>query len=85
MDMKMTTIGAFEAKTHFSRLLEQVEQGDRIVITRHGKSVAMLCRLDGATSRSPKEVIGKLKAFRQKHGMVLTRDEIKDMIGEGRL
>lgn len=35
-------IGAFEAKTHLSRLLDDVEKGACIVITRHGKPVAEL-------------------------------------------
>jgi prevent-host-death family protein len=37
-----TTIGSFEAKTHFAQLLERVEQGEEIVITRCGKPVARL-------------------------------------------
>jgi prevent-host-death family protein len=35
-------VGAFEAKTHLSRLLDAVEKGERIFITRHGKRVAEL-------------------------------------------
>jgi prevent-host-death family protein len=37
-----SSFGAFEAKTHFSDLLDRVEQGDRIVITRHGRAVATM-------------------------------------------
>jgi len=35
-------VGAFEAKTHFSQLLKQVEEGQTVYITRHGKRVAEL-------------------------------------------
>jgi prevent-host-death family protein len=35
-------VGSFEAKTHLSRLLDEVEKGSSIVITRHGKPVAEL-------------------------------------------
>jgi prevent-host-death family protein len=35
-------VGAFEAKTHFSELLECAEHGEEIVITRRGKAVARL-------------------------------------------
>lgn len=38
----MRTIGAFEAKTHLSQLLDQVEAGETVVITRHGQPVAEL-------------------------------------------
>lgn len=38
----MAEIGAFGAKTHFSRLLARVERGEEIVITRRGHRVAKL-------------------------------------------
>jgi prevent-host-death family protein len=37
-----TTIGSFEAKTHFANLLERVEHGEEILITRRRKQVARL-------------------------------------------
>ncbi len=36
------TVGVHEAKTHFSELLERVEAGEEIVITRRGSQVARL-------------------------------------------
>jgi prevent-host-death family protein len=38
-------VGAFEAKTHLSKLLDEVEKGGRIYITRHGKRIAELAPL----------------------------------------
>lgn len=38
----MDEIGAFEAKNTLGRLLDRVERGEEIVITRHGKAVARL-------------------------------------------
>jgi len=38
----MTEIGAFQAKNTLGTLLDRVEQGEEIVITRHGKAVARL-------------------------------------------
>ena len=38
----MDTVGAFEAKSHLSALLERVAQGESFTITKHGKPVAML-------------------------------------------
>lgn len=40
--MEPKSVGAFEAKTHFSRLLEAVQRGEVFYITRHGKPVAEL-------------------------------------------
>lgn len=33
-------VGTYEAKTHFSKLLDDVEAGTKIIVTRHGKPVA---------------------------------------------
>ena len=38
----MHTVGSYEAKTHLPQLLERVEHGETITITRHGKPVARL-------------------------------------------
>jgi prevent-host-death family protein len=38
----MQEIGAFEAKNKLAALLDRVERGDEMVITRHGKAVARL-------------------------------------------
>lgn len=38
----MTEVGAYEAKTRLAELLERVRQGERFVITKHGRPVAEL-------------------------------------------
>ena len=38
----MKTVGAYEAKTHLPLLLDEVERGEEITITRHGRPVAKL-------------------------------------------
>lgn len=38
----MATVGSFEAKTKLAELLDRVESGETVTITRHGKPVAKL-------------------------------------------
>jgi prevent-host-death family protein len=38
----MAEIGVYEAKTHLARLLDEVEAGASITITRNGRAVARL-------------------------------------------
>ncbi len=38
----MKIVGAFEGKTHFSRLLAEAEAGETIIITKNGRPVARL-------------------------------------------
>ena len=49
------TVGAFEAKTHLSSLLDRVERGDRILITRHGRVVAVLAPIHAG--KRPKDLV----------------------------
>ncbi|WP_428536689.1 type II toxin-antitoxin system Phd/YefM family antitoxin [Rhodopila sp.] len=49
----METIGAFDAKTHLSALLERVAKGERFTITRHGTPVAQLVPV---TRRDPEQI-----------------------------
>ena len=43
----MITVGAFEAKTKLAELLDKVEAGETVTITRHGKAVAKLVPANG--------------------------------------
>jgi prevent-host-death family protein len=47
----MREFGAFEAKNKFGQLLDLVERGEEVVITRHGKQVARLVPAEGAINR----------------------------------
>jgi len=43
----MTEVSVYEAKAHLSQLLGRAEKGEQIVITRHGRPVAMLVPVRG--------------------------------------
>jgi len=45
-------IGAFEAKNKLSWLLDRVEQGEEIIITRHGRPVARMVPTNAGVDRS---------------------------------
>jgi prevent-host-death family protein len=79
----MREIGAFEAKNRLSALLDRVEHGEEIVITRRGKPVAKLVPavpgFDRANAR--RAVAGLIEASR---GVTLGDLTIKDLISEGR-
>lgn len=61
----MRTIGAFEAKTHFSALLSQIEVGEQILITKHGKPVAKLSAVSNFNQNTVQQAIRRLKKFSQ--------------------
>jgi len=79
----MTVVGAYEAKTHFSQLLERVARGEQITVTRHGVPVMTLHPAETRSITPPEQVIADIKAFRQ--GRKLDENIIQAMIQEGRL
>lgn len=79
------TVGSYEAKTHLPQLLDRVEHGETIVITRHGKPVARLVPATPAKARPDvRQAVADMLAFRDKHGPKLRGVKVKDLIEEGR-
>ena len=78
----MKSVGAFEAKTHLSALLDRVSRGEEIVITRHGKAVARLVPEAAADRARVDETIARLKAARA--GVTLGGLDWKDLRDAGR-
>jgi len=58
----MRTVSLGEAKAHLSELLNEVEAGEDIVITRHGRAVARVSPLEKAKLPIP---IKRLAALRK--------------------
>lgn len=78
----MDHVGAYEAKTQLSRLLERVMKGERITITRHGVPVAILQPPDPGKSGDTRTVISEILSSREKHS--LKGHSLKELMEEGR-
>ncbi len=77
------TVGAYDAKTRFSELLEKVESGEEITITRHGTPVAKLVPVKKkATPEERRAAIERIK--KMSRGLSLGGLKIRDLINEGR-
>ncbi len=81
-----SAVGAYEAKTHLPQLLDRVEGGETITITRHGKAVAKLVPATGGESKPDVlKVIEEMKRFQREQGPTLGDGlTIREMIEEGR-
>lgn len=77
----MRQIGAYEAKTHLPRLLDEVAAGESITITKHGQPVAILVPVRAGRA-SAHAAAASLLAFRRAHP--LRGVPIRDLIDEGR-
>ena len=82
MTIKVKSIGSFEAKTHLSRLIDEVQKGEEYVITKRGKPVAKL------TPYSNQENVMKVEDILAQFDFIRNRIKgkvsIKEYINEGR-
>jgi prevent-host-death family protein len=79
----MTLVGAFEAKTHLSDLLDRVSRGEKITITRHGVPAAMLVPVEEVKAKlTHQEIVEGMRKLRKrvKPGKLTVRE----MVEEGR-
>ena len=78
----MKTVGAYEAKTHLPKLLEEVAAGGSITITKHGVPVARLVPPEVGDTMTVTEAIEEIREFRRNHK--LGDISIRELIDEGR-
>lgn len=78
----MTEIGAYDAKTHLSELLDRVEKGERITITRYGRPVAELVPAGESPAFTAAEAIERIRETRKDR--TLGGAGVVDLIHEGR-
>jgi prevent-host-death family protein len=78
-----STVGAYEAKTRFSQLLERVAAGEEITITRHGHPVARLVpALPTHSVDRRKQAILKMRELASRNRLGGLR--VQDLVAEGR-
>lgn len=79
----MRAVGTFEAKNKLSELLDLVEHGEEVTITRHGKEVARLVPPRGVVNRQAARAAAQGIREMSK-GVTLGGLKIEDLINEGR-
>ena len=81
------SVGAYEAKVKLSELLDKVEHGEQVVITRHGRPIARLVPEGGHDVAKAMAAVEGLIAIGNElvaQGVRVTQDEIRAMRDEGR-
>lgn len=81
------TVGAYEAKTHLAELLDRVQRGEEIVITRHGKPIARLVPEGQPSLAAAHAALDRLFARADsmaERGVRFTHEELMAMRDEGR-
>ena len=79
----MKTVGAYEAKTRFGELLREVENGETVIVTRHGQSVARLSPMDKEAD-DVAAAMEEIYRFRREHRPTLGGITLRELIEESR-
>jgi len=77
----MPELGAYEAKTHLSKLLERVQKGERFVITKHGHPIAELIPIGERDSEVVKQAVNDLRSLKSE--LRKRNVHLKDLLNEG--
>ena len=83
----IASVGAYDAKTRLSELLDRVASGEQIVITRHGRPIARLVPERGSDLAMARAAVGRLVALGERltaRGVNLSDAEIRNLREEGR-
>ena len=81
------TVTAFDAKNRLGRLLDRVQSGEELVITRHGRPIAWLVpfeKKNGDRIKAALEVFRNVRESLKASGEAITREEIQAWRSEGR-
>ena len=79
----MQTLGVFQAKNHLTALLDNVEEGDEVLITRRGKPVARLVSVHAGVDQAKARMAAEgLRAASK--GQTLGGVSLRELVNEGR-
>jgi len=70
----MREIQASEAKTHLPKLLEAVERGETIIITRHGRAVARLSPEGDHSREKVERAMANIQELGKRNGKVTVEE-----------
>ena len=78
----MIRVGAYEARTHLSSLLRQVQWGEHVVVTTHNVPVGRLVPVDSAPGQDAMDTVERTRQLcvgKRLHGL-----RFKELVTDGR-
>lgn len=79
----MREVPASQAKTHLSRLLDEIERGETIAVTRHGRRIARIVPEQRYRQEEIDDAIAEMNELRKEFAGKISLDEILAWRHEG--
>ena len=80
----MRSTGVFEAKQNFSALIDAVEAGEEVRITRHGREVVRMLPIRRQPILSPAQIEAELRALKELHSRIKPGPGWRELRDDGR-
>jgi len=81
----MDRIGIYHAKAKLSEIVERVEAGEEIVLTRRGRAVVRMVRAEAVTRRQARAAaVRRIRALSKRMNLKIGRAEVRRAIAKGR-
>jgi len=80
----MRSTGIFEAKNNFSALVELVENGEEVRITRHGREVVRMLPMRRKPVITDEQIERELRQIDELHATIRPGPSVRELRDEGR-
>jgi prevent-host-death family protein len=81
----MERIGIYDARSRLSELVDRVEAGEEVILTRRGQAVVRMVRADEEMRGKVRAAaIARIRALRKRLNLKISRAEIRRAIAKGR-
>jgi len=81
----MERIGIYDARSRLSELVERVEAGEEVILTRRGQPVVRMVRAEAqARNKARAAAVKRIRALRRRMNLHITQAEIRRALAKGR-
>lgn len=81
----MERIGIYDARSRLSQLVERVEAGEEVILTRRGQPVVRMIRAGDKTRAGARAAaVKRIRALSKRMNLKISRAEVRQAIAKGR-
>lgn len=81
----MERIGIYDARSRLSELVERVEAGEEVILTRRGHPVVRMIRAGDKTRADARAAaVKRIRALRKRMNLRISRAQVRQAIAKGR-
>lgn len=81
----MERVGIYDARARLSELVDRVEAGEEVILTRRGRPIVRLVRAgEEARRKARAAAVERIRSLSRRMNLTITRSEVRRAIAKGR-